>query len=82
MRASYKTYRGQKNFYDKNNMHKSLGEVFFYWYICGTKNEQQIQRAYRECRQECREVLLDELYRICDLKLYHTFVNIFLFGHK
>ena len=82
MRAGYKTYSGQKNFYDKNNMHKNLGEVFFYWYICGTKNEQQIQRAYRECRQVCREVLLDELYRICDLTLYHTFINIFLFGHK
>ena len=36
-------HSGQKNFYDKNNMHKNLGEVFFYWYICGTKNEQQIQ---------------------------------------
>lgn len=58
MRASYKTYRGQKNFYDKNNMHKNLGEVFFYWYICGTKNEQQIQRAYREADRSAEKFCL------------------------
>lgn len=77
-----KTYEQQKKFYDESNDYESLGEIFLYWLECGTETAKQMQATYREGNRECKEHIISDLRQLTDFNTFHTFVNIFLFGHK
>lgn len=77
-----KTYEQQKKYYDESNDYESLGDIFVYWLECGYTSAKNLQATYRECNRECKELIMEDLYHLCDTETFYKFVKIFNFGHK
>lgn len=82
-----KTYEQQKKYYDEYNDYESLGAIFMYWLECGNETAKQMQETYRECNRECKELIWEDLYHLCnketfDKETFYKFVRIFNFGKK
>lgn len=55
-----KTYEQQKKYYDGNNEHESLGDIFMYWLECSNETAASMQETYRECNRECKEFIWED----------------------
>lgn len=80
--AERKSYKTMKRIYDKNDDFKTLGDFFEFCLTHLEMTAYELQLIYRRADKECKEAILEDLYKGSDPWIFHKFVKIFIFGHK